>query len=99
MSHLAKVFECKWKALEIPLAVSVAASLVALYLVLTALHWQHYWLAGAVLIALDMADPTNFSNEGRRVLYTFAGVLLAVLVSLLLDRLKKRGAKAAPAAS
>ncbi len=53
-------------------------------------------LAGAVLIALDLPNPTNFSAEGRRVLYTFAGVALAVLVTLLLDRLKKRSAKAAP---
>jgi hypothetical protein len=56
-------------------------------------------LAGAVLIALDLPNPTNFSTEGRRVLYTLAGVLLAVIVSLLLERLKKRSAGAAPAAN
>jgi hypothetical protein len=55
-------------------------------------------LAAAVLIALDLPNPTNFSDEGRRVLYTLAGVLLAVIVSLLMERLKKRSATAAPAA-
>jgi uncharacterized membrane protein YccC len=56
-------------------------------------------LAGAVLIALDLPNPTNFSAEGRRVLYTLAGVALAVIVSLLLGLLKERSARAAPAAS
>ena len=56
-------------------------------------------LAAAVLIALDLPNPTNFSAEGRRVLYTVAGVALAVIVSLLLGLLKERSAKAAPAAS
>lgn len=56
-------------------------------------------LGGAVLIALDLPNPTNLSNEGRRVLYTFAGVALAVVVTFLLDRLKKRSAKAAPKAA
>jgi hypothetical protein len=55
-------------------------------------------LGVAVLVALDLPNPTNFSNEGRRVLYTFAGVALAVAVTFLLDRLKKRSAKAAPTA-
>ncbi len=58
-----------------------------------------FGLAVAVLIALDLPNPTNLSDEGRRVLYTFAGVALAVIVTFLLDRLKKRSAKAAPAAS
>ena len=58
-----------------------------------------FGLAVAVLVALDLPHPTNLSDEGRRVLYTFAGVALAVIVTFLLDRLKKRSAKAAPAAS
>ena len=56
-------------------------------------------LGVAALIALDLPNPTNLGNEGRRVLYTLAGVALAVVVTFLLDRLKKRGAKVAPAAS
>ena len=51
-------------------------------------------IAGAVLIATGIPHPTNFSAEGRRVLFTLAGVGLAVLVSLLLSRLQRRGAKA-----
>ena len=39
-------------------------------------------LGGAVLIALDLPNPTNLSDEGRRVLYTLAGVALAVVVSV-----------------
>jgi len=58
-----------------------------------------FGLAVAVLIALDLPHPTNLSDEGRRVLYTLAGVALAVVVTFLLDRLKKRGPKSAPAAS
>ena len=54
-----------------------------------------FGLAVAVLIALDLPNPTNLGNEGRRVLYTFAGVALAVVVTFLLDRLKKRSTKAA----
>jgi len=58
-----------------------------------------FGLGVAVLIALDLPNPTNLSNEGRRVLYTFAGVALAVVVTFLLDRLKKRSVVAAPKAA
>ena len=58
-----------------------------------------FGLGVAVLIALDLPNPTNLSNEGRRVLYTFAGVALAVVVTFLLDRLKKRSAVAPPKAA
>jgi len=51
-------------------------------------------IAAGVLIALDLPNPTDFSTEGRRVLYTLAGVGLAALVSLLLTQLSKRSAKA-----
>jgi uncharacterized membrane protein YgaE (UPF0421/DUF939 family) len=55
-------------------------------------------LAGAVLIADDLPHPTNLADEGRRVLFTFAGVGIAVIVMLLAGLLQKRTAKAAPAA-
>src|SRR5664280_2927757 len=45
MRHLAKVFECKWEALNVALAVGVAAVVVALFFVFNALHWEHYWLS------------------------------------------------------
>jgi len=55
-------------------------------------------IAACVLIADDLAHPTNFSNEIERVLYTFAGLAIGVGVMLLADLLsKKRAATAAPA--
>jgi uncharacterized membrane protein YgaE (UPF0421/DUF939 family) len=53
-------------------------------------------MAGAVLIAIDIPHPTNFSDEALWVLYTFLGVGLGVLVMLLANELQKRGAKPAP---
>ena len=47
-------------------------------------------IAASILIAVDIPHPTNLANEAYRVLFTFAGVGLAVLVLLLADRLKKR---------
>jgi hypothetical protein len=55
-------------------------------------------LAGAVLIAEDLPHPTDLASEGRRVLFTFAGVGIAVVVMLLAGLLTKRTAKAAPPA-
>jgi uncharacterized membrane protein YccC len=55
-------------------------------------------LATAVLIAEDLPHPTNLGHEARRVLFTFAGVGIAVVVMLLAGLLAKRTAKAAPAA-
>jgi Fusaric acid resistance protein-like len=55
-------------------------------------------MAGMVLIADDLPDPTNLATEGRRVLFTFAGVGIAVVVMLLAGLLQKRTAKAAQAA-
>jgi hypothetical protein len=56
-------------------------------------------LAGAVLIAVDLAHPTNLASEGRRVLFTFAGVGIAVIVMFLAGLLQKRTAKAVPSAA
>ena len=85
------------------LTVALMAVIVVFFAAMASLFKVNYALfcaalAAAVLIALDLPNPTNFSAEGRRVLYTLAGVLLAVIASLLLDRLKKRSATAAPAA-
>ena len=55
-------------------------------------------LAAAVLIAEDLPNPTNLGHEARRVLFTFAGVGIAVIVMLLAGLLQKRTAKAAPPA-
>jgi uncharacterized membrane protein YccC len=53
-------------------------------------------IAGSVLIALDLPHPSNLGAEGQRVLYTFCGVGIAVIVMLLVDRLQKRAGKTAP---
>ena len=55
-------------------------------------------LAACVLIADDLPDPTNLATEGRRVLFTFAGVGIAVVVTLLAGLPQKRTAKPAPPA-
>jgi len=60
--------------------------------------WYTAAVAGAVLIAMDVPHPTNFSAEGRRILFTLAGVGIAVIVMFLADRIQKRSAKAAPPA-
>ncbi len=55
-------------------------------------------VAGVVLIAMDLPHPSNLADEGRRVLFTFIGVGIAVVVMLLANLLQKRTAKAAPQA-
>jgi Fusaric acid resistance protein-like len=55
-------------------------------------------MAGMVLIAVDLAHPTNLTSEGLRVLFTFAGVGIAVIVMFLAGLLQKRTAKKAPPA-
>ena len=60
--------------------------------------WYTAAVGGAVLIAMDVPLPTNLTDEGRRILFTFAGVGIAVIVMFLADRLQKYAAKAAPQA-
>jgi hypothetical protein len=52
-------------------------------------------LAACVLIADDLPHPTDLADEARRVLFTFAGVGIAVIVMLLAGLLQKRTAKPA----
>ena len=49
--------------------------------------------------ALDLPHPSNLADEGRRILYTFLGVGIAVLVMFLASQLAKRtpAAQQAPA--
>jgi uncharacterized membrane protein YccC len=51
-------------------------------------------IAAAVLILVDLPHPTNYGDEGDRVLWTLCGVGIGVLVMLLAGLLAKR----APAA-
>ena len=52
-------------------------------------------IAGAVPIALDLPHPSNLDAEGRRILVTFVGVAIAVIVNVLAGLLKKGKASAA----
>ena len=54
-------------------------------------------VAAAVLIAMDLPQPSNLADEGRRVLFTFIGVGIAVVVMLLANVIQKRTAPAEPA--
>jgi Fusaric acid resistance protein-like len=56
-------------------------------------------MAGMVLIAVDLAHPTNLASEWRRVLFTLAGVGIAVIVMFLAGLLQQRTAKTAPEAA
>ena len=52
-------------------------------------------IASAALIAADLPHPTDYAAEGRRVLFTFIGVGIAVVVMFIADRLKQRSAQPA----
>ncbi len=60
--------------------------------------WYTAAVAGAILIAADIPHPSNLADEGRRILFTFAGVGISIIVLLLAGLLQKRAAKAAPPA-
>ena len=61
--------------------------------------WYSAAMAAAILIAMDVPNPSNLADEGWRILFTFAGVGIAVIVMFVADRLQKHTAKAAPQAS
>ena len=52
-------------------------------------------IAALVLIAMDLPHPASLADEGRRVLFTLAGVGIGVLVMLLANMIQKRSAKGA----
>ena len=54
-------------------------------------------VAAAVLIAMDLPQPSNLADEERRVLFTLIGVGIAVAVMLLANLIQKRTAPAEPA--
>ena len=58
-------------------------------------NYAYYAAAiAAALIAVDLPNPTNYSAEGKRVLFTFAGVGIGLVVMFLADRIQKRSARA-----
>ncbi len=42
---------------------------------------------------MDLPNPTNYSAEGKRVLFTFAGMGLGLVVMFIADRMQKHSAK------
>jgi uncharacterized membrane protein YccC len=54
------------------------------------------FIAAAVLTLLDLPQPTNYSAEGYRVLWTFCGVGIALVVTVLAGLLVKRAKAKAP---
>jgi hypothetical protein len=87
-------------------AVDLGFQLVAIVLLMHAVAIRFYnyaiytaAIAAAVLIMLDVLQPTNYSAEGYRVLWTLAGVGIGVLVMLVGSLLAKRTAKAPPQAA
>jgi Fusaric acid resistance protein-like len=80
------------KKLALEAAVTIlAAAGVAIRAVNYALYTAA--IAGAVLI--DISHPSKLGDEVQRVLYTFVGVGIGVVVMLLADQLQKRGPKGA----
>ena len=60
--------------------------------------WYTAATAAAILIAMEVPQPSDLADEGWWILFTFAGVGIAVIVMFLADRLQKHAAKAAPPA-
>ena len=56
-------------------------------------------IAAGVLLFASLPEPSDYSAEGERVLWTLVGVAIAVVVMLLGDLLAKRSAKSRHAAS
>jgi uncharacterized membrane protein YccC len=84
-------------------AVERGLEVVALVLLMhgAAIRFANYALycgaiAAGVLILVDLPQPSSYSAEGYRVLWTLCGVGIGVLVMLLAGLLAKRTAKAPP---
>jgi len=84
-------------------AITLGLEVVALVLLMhgAAIRFWNYALytgaiAAAVLILVDLPQPSDYSAEGYRVLWTLCGVAIGVLVMLLAGLLAKRTAKAPP---
>ncbi len=91
-------------AIPILLAVDNKDALVVIVVLLAAIgasihgvNYAYYTaaIASAALIAADLPHPTNYAAEGRRVIFTFIGVGIAVVVMFVADRLKQHSAQPA----
>jgi fusaric acid resistance family protein len=56
-------------------------------------------VATTVLIAVDIPNPSNLATEGRRVLFTFLGLGIGLVVLLLAGLIQKHSARAVPQAA
>ena len=81
----------------------LALEIIALLLLIAgaAIRYVNYaWycaaIAAGVLIAVDIPNPTNFAAEVVRVLFTFIGIGIGILVMYIATLLGKRAAKALP---
>ena len=86
MRHLAKVFECKWEALEVALAVGIAAIVGALYVVFSALNWEHYWLSATFGLVFMVVGVTggHYAHRARDLaVLDVVGALLTALAFAL----------------
>jgi hypothetical protein len=82
------------------ITVGLQAVAFVFYLHAAAIRFWNYaiycaFIAGGVLILVDLPQPTNYSAEGDRVLWTLCGVAIAVVVMLLAGLLAKRQRPAA----
>jgi Fusaric acid resistance protein-like len=84
-------------------AVDRGLEVVALVLLMHAVavrFWNYALYCGittaAVLLLLDLPQPTNHADEGYRILWTLCGVAIGVLVMLLAGLLARRTATAPP---
>ena len=78
--------------------VALEATIILLAAVGASIHGVNYAyytaaIASAALIAADIPHPTDYAAEGRRVLFTFVGVGIGVLVMFVADRFKQRAAQ------
>jgi hypothetical protein len=85
------------------LSITLGLEMVAIVLIMHAVAirlWNYALygaaIAAAVLILLDVQQPSNYGAEGDRVLWTLCGVGIAVLVMLLASLLAKHTAKTTP---
>jgi len=84
-------------------AITLGLEVVALVLLMhgAAVRFWNYAIytgaiAAGVLILVDLPQPSDYSAEGYRVLWTLCGVAIGVLVMLLAGLLAKRTAKTPP---
>ena len=92
---------CAYILLTVDDRTALEVIIVVLFAVAASIRFVNYaWytaaMAAALLTAMDVPHPSSLADEGRRILFTFAGVGIAVIVMFLADRLKTRAAAAAP---